>query len=275
MKRVPLSSSVLLFGLFLACGDPLGKGWLVERPRVLGARSSVATDDARATPAPGEKVFVDWLVGAPGPLPRLGTSFVACVAPEGTYPEPRCEAPIASASVLHEGDAPIRFELTMPDAREVLVLGAFCEGDAASLEPRAFVATCSNGAEPILATASVKGSAQGTNLNPPLAEDAVRFDGAILAKTGPAPCVAKDSPHTFAVALGDREPGETLLLSHIVNGGKLGRQFSALEPDEAPRTITIPWTAPTTAGPTVAIWFVLRDGRGGTTFERREICVRD
>jgi len=278
VKRTVPGGTTVLLAMLVACGDPLGKGWLIERPRVLGARAAVSTDDARATPAPGEKVFVDWLVGAPGPLPRMGTSFVACVAPEGNYAEPRCTDAIATAASIHEGDAPIRFELTMPDAREVLVLAAFCDGDAAALDPRAFAATCTNGAEPILATASVRGVAGGANLNPTLAEDTIRFDDAVLGKTGPAPCVPPRSEHAFGVALGAREPGETLVLSHIVNAGTLDRQFSALDAEEAPRTVSVPWTAPEAAGPeprTVDIYFVLRDGRGGTGFERRTICVRN
>src|SRR5688572_7236535 len=122
--RTALSSTralgaIALLALLDACGDPIGKAWLVERTRVLAARVSVTTDSARATPTAGERAAVEWLLAAPGPLPKIGWSFAACVAPEGNYAAPRCDGEvIVASSGIDDGGAgavPIRFELVTPD----------------------------------------------------------------------------------------------------------------------------------------------------------------
>jgi hypothetical protein len=299
----PLGIVLALAVSLLGCDEGPGKAWLVDRTRVLGARVALESDPARASIAPGETARVEWLIASPGPPPRLSWSFAVCVPPEGNSAAPRCEGPVvAFGSGITEGATEPRMMVPVPSggaipeaARELLVIAAFCESELATLDPRAFVATCSGGVEPLLASATMRLAAAGPNDNPSIADDAIRLDGvvvppAVLRPSG-APCTpAPDRP--FVVAGGgeraivfrfrgdEREPEESLGLAHVVTAGKLERQRSSLEPDEtAPRDVTIAWTPPSIeevgeAGRLVEMFFVLRDGRGGTAYTRRTICVR-
>lgn len=238
MKRIFLS--LLLLG---ACGEGPGKSWLVDRPRVLGARAEAET--------------VTWLVAsAPN---RTGWAFAACPKTEGTFTEPRCDSEIvASAS----GEATNTELVTMTTGvlpTKTLVLAAFCADGPATLEPRGFTATCASGAEPLLASVETGAS---DNRIPSLPDDAIVVP----------PCGG-----SFQVRLDDamRDPGEGLLLAHFVSAGELDRTYSTLEADErGPKEVVVPWTAPADARD-VKVYFVLRDGRGGTAFATRTICKRE
>jgi hypothetical protein len=288
---------------FIACDDGPGKSWLVERTRILGARVSAENEPARASIAPGETARVDWLVAFPGAPPPLAWSFAACVAREGTFATPRCDGVVlASGSGRTIGPEQPRMSVTLAGGgvigeatRELLVIAAFCEDTAALLDARTFTATCPGGSEPLLGTATVRLTAAGPNKNPEIAPDAIRLDGvvlpdAVISPSG-APCTpAPDRPiaaagggerHLAFRFRGDeREAGEVLALSHVVTAGELDRQRSSLEPeDSTPRDVTLPWTPPPIdqvgeGGRLVELFFVLRDGRGGTALARRTICVR-
>lgn len=234
-----------------ACGDSPGHAWLVDRPRVLGARVQG-----------GE---VTWLVVAPAAPSRFAWSFAACAAPAGNYAAPRCAGAIASAgSGTSSGDEAKMPVGALPEPG--LVLAAFCEGDAPpALDPHAFEAICPSGAPALLA--SVKSPVPG-NAVPTLAEDAAR---------APEGCVAPDAPDqalAFRFEDAQREPGEELLLGMFVTGGELDRTYEVLEATEpAPKTVSVPWKPPASEGD-VRVFFVLRDGRGGTSFVARTVCVR-
>jgi hypothetical protein len=299
----PLSFVLALAVSLLGCDDGPGKAWLVDRTRVLGARVALESDPTRASIAPGETARVEWLIASPGAQPRLSWSFAVCVPPAGNTALPRCDGPVlAFGSGTTEGATEPGMSVRVPSggaipeaAPELLVIAAFCESEVATLDARAFVATCAGGVEPLLASATMRLAAAGPNDNPSIADDAIRLDGvvvppAVLEPSG-APCTpAPDRP--FAAAGGgeravvfrfrgdEREPGEALDLAHVVTAGKLDRERSSLEPDETvPRDVTIEWTPPpleevSDAGRLVEMFFVLRDGRGGTAYARRTICVR-
>lgn len=247
----PIFWAALAFACVAACGESPGKAWLVDRPRVLGARF--------------EGTEVDWLVPAPGAPRRLGWSFATCVAPRGNFAAPRCEGAIAtSGSGTSEGDEARMDVGTLPDA--ALVLAAFCEGDVpATFDPRSFEATCASGAEPLLASAK---SPLPGNKNPAVADAAVAVPQGCVQPGG------AEEQLLFRFEDEQREAGETLLVATFVTGGELERTYSSLEPDEpAPKTVSVGWKPPETEGD-VRSFFVLRDGRGGTTFVRRTLCVR-
>jgi hypothetical protein len=303
MKRA-LAPLLVAFAFCGACDDDFVKGWLVDRTRVLGARVEASSDSARATVAPGEAAKVTWVIGAPKGTGRLDWAFAVCASPIGVFPEPRCDGPaLVSGSGVSDGEV-VPMELVVPPAeaigetKELLILAAFCEGGTPALDARKFEATCAAGGKPLLASAKIRLTSDGANRNPEIAPGTVLLDGApmpISAARASAPCAGGDSPvvvagsaHGFGFRFRpeDREPDpatgttETLIASHVTTSGKLERQYSALEPNEAaPKDVAIPWTAPPKeeAGPEgrlVELFFILRDGRGGLAFARRTVCVR-
>ena len=239
MKR--LFCSLLLFA---ACGEGPGHSWLVDHPRVLGART--------------ESTSVTWLVaGAPK---QVGWAWAACPAPEGNSAAIRCEGAPIAASVGMTSDSELVTMDTGVLPPKTLVLAAFCADGGAALEPSGFNATCASGGEAILA--SVTTGAAADNRLPTIPDDAIALP---------------DCGGPFALRLDDamRDPGESLLLSHFVTAGELDRTYSSLEPNEAaPKTVEVPWTPPADARD-VKVYFVLRDGRGGTAFATRTICKKD
>lgn len=304
MKRSTFS--LLLFPVMLAmfgCDDQPGKSWLVNRTRILGARISAEREPARASVSPGETAFIDWLIPSPGLPPRLSWSFAACLPPEGTQADPRCEGALltsgtgaAEPAVLPHMIMALPASGAIPSAaQEVLVIAAFCPSESATLDAPSFTATCAGGAEPLLGSVSVRLSAAGPNLNPVIADDAIRLDDVVIppATLGPDGAACTPSPDAPFMAAGggerdlgfhfsgtEREAGEELEISHVVTTGELKRQRDGLAPDEpAPKDVTVAFTPPAVSevgegGRLVEMYFVLRDGRGGMGFARRTVCVR-
>ena len=293
-----------LLALSYSCSEVEPKGWLVDRMRVLGARTEALADPTRASLDPGERGTVTWLVVTPDAPPRLSWSFAACHPPEGYYANPRCTGPVlASGAGTSDGEL-VRMDLEMPglaatgEVPELLVLGAFCTHGTVALDAFTFNATCSGGGEALLATTRVRLGTSGINRNPMIADDAIRLDDIPLppAKFGVSvgPCTGgPDSPFVQAgagtkilVRLDEaaREPAEEgregLTLTHVVTSGELGRQYSSIEPDmAAPAQVAVELTA---SGPRpgeaparlTRLFFVLRDSRGAMSFAVRSICVR-
>ena len=281
-----------------ACDDSIHKGWLVDRPRVLGARVSATAEPARASLAPSERASITWLVAVPEGAPKRAWAFAACVPPAGNFAEPKCEAPvIASGSGTATGES-IAMDLVVPpaaalgDATELLVLAAFCDDGAPALDARAFTARCASG-EPLLSSLVVRLASAGPNANPappsmrigdanfPADDRAVAggpCDGAPDAPKVEAGGPAVDFVYVFSGA--EREPNESVTMSTIVTGGELDRQYWTFDREEsAPKELRIPWTPPARdrvggAGQIVRFYALLRDGRGGASFSRFAICVR-
>lgn len=303
----PRDAFGLAFGLALGlaggCSDYDPKGWLVDRTRVIGARTEAASDPGRASLEPGENATVTWLIVSPGRTPRLSFSFAACIPPDGNYATSRCDGPVlTSGTGTSDGELVAMPFATPPtestgDAPELLLLAAFCEGETPVLDPRSFTATCAGGSAPLLAATRLRLAKAGPNRSPSIADDAIRLGDATLppaAFSVPAgPCEgAPDAPVVQAgakdlklhVRLDDRERElgpegrEGLLLSHLVTDGELERQYSSIEPAEpAPKDVTIELTVPSTVdggGRLLRFFFVLRDDRGAMGFAARAICVR-
>ena len=268
-----------------ACDDFPPKGWFIDRTRVLGARVEAAGDPDRASVAPGERATLGWRVAtaAGTPAPRLGWSFATCPRPSGNFADPRCEDGALSTGSGTSNPGPVvsmPFEVPPTGADELLVLAAFCPDVLPEVEPRTFGARCSNGVAPLLASTLV--ALRTPNKNPVLADDVVRVDGAVIPPSAPgAPCaslvpvrgVGHDLQFRFAET--QREPEETLTLSHFVASGDLERQYSVLERGAPATDAVVRWDAPSApvAGVPVELHFVLRDGRGGLAFARRSVCA--
>ena len=274
MKRVLVLVLVLVLAPASGCDDGLTKGWFVDRPRVLGVRIEASVDPGRSTLAESEAGQLIWLVGSPAGTGRLTHTWAACLRPPGNFPEPQCEGPVlASGAGMSEGSL-VTAPFTMPavgDAKEVLVLAAFCTEGTPTLDPMGFQASCANGPA-ILASALVR--TEPTNRSP--APMGVLFDGQLVLAGACAAIVVPGTKHDVQVLFRpeDREDGETMIASHVVTGGQLDRQYSAVEPLEPlPKEAKVPWTAPTEVRD-VELFIVLRDGRGGTSFARHVLCVR-
>jgi len=298
VKRVVL----VLLGLLGACDDTDARGWLVDRTRLLGARTEAASDPTRASVAVGEQANVTWLVASPTPAVALSYAWAACAPPSGDLPSPRCEgAVLASGSGSAGTTGLVGIGLVVPPVAgtDLFMLGAFCSNGSAPpvLDPAHFTATCANGTA-LLGTTSL--GIGGANHNPPIDDGDVFLDDMTLPPStiGPvdAPCAGAPAAPVVLASGGDRQlhfrfhdeqrevadngVRESLVVSHVVSAGVLDRQYSALDPNEAaPKTVAIPWTPPVAsdvpdAGRIIELFFVLRDGRGGTTFARRTLCAR-
>ena len=122
------------------------------------------------------------------------------------------------------------------------------------------------------------------NKNPALPFDAVAFDDVPLAgdrgceSPSPFRIPANEREHTLTVAAQNigAEPEDTLLLSHVATHGNLARLYSTVESSGAGSRFRVKWTAPASialARETARVHFVLRDGRGGTAFGYRTVCI--
>lgn len=298
MKRVAL---VILMVLG-ACDATDSRGWLVDRTRLLGARTEADGDPTRASVAVGEHANVTWLVASPTPAVALSYAWAACAPPSSDLPTPRCEgAVLASGSGSAGTTGLVGVGLVVPQTAgtDLFMLGAFCSDGSAPpvLDLVHFTATCANGTA-LLGTTSL--AIGGTNHNPPIDDGDVLLDDQPLppSMVGPvdAPCTGAPEAPVVLASGGDRQlrfrfhdeqreladngVRESLVASHVVSAGVLDRQYSALDPNEAaPKTVKIPWTPPVASdvpdvGRIIELFFVLRDGRGGTTFARRTLCAR-
>ncbi|MBX3209982.1 MAG: hypothetical protein KF764_33440 [Labilithrix sp.] len=298
---------VLTLGLAGGCSDYDPKGWLVDRTRVIGARTEASADPTRASLEPGERASVTWLVVNPASTPRLAWAFAACAPPGGNYAASRCDgAVLASGSGTSDGElATMAFDTpslaATGDAKELLLLAAFCEGGAPALDARAFAATCAGGGAALLAATRVRLAAAGPNRNPAIGADTIRLGDQPLPEarfsissgactgTPDAPVVQAGAKVKLHYRFDDRErevapdaPGgrEGLLLSHLVTSGELERQYSSLDPGEpASKDVSVELSAPGAEavgadGRLIRLFFVLRDDRGATGFAVRSVCVR-
>ena len=283
------------------CDDPLEKAQNIQGTRVLGAHVEVEGDPERAAPAPGEAASVSWLTAAPEPNPEVGYAFVACLSAPVNVGAGRCDTPpfASDVSAAPSAEGPLfRFEVPADadlDKTPFLnVLGVICAG--ANPEGDAVTATCPGGERGtrVGLALALAGFDDVPNKNPNFAQDAVLFDGEVWSPDadGAAPCtdgrrVKSSTAHevTLVSDADAREPRpkeiesdparEGLLFSHFSSKGELNRPFSELPPEAAASEVRVAWTAPgeMNAAEPVHFWFVLRDLRGGSTFERRSLCV--
>jgi hypothetical protein len=282
----------LLIVTFLAgCGDPLSPPWLIDKPRVLGARVEAMDEPQRSWLRPGEAADVKWVVAAPDGAPPLRWAFALCM------PDPRGNCGVPLQTMTGDGTPELSFTVppagTLGAAPKLVLAGVFCAGGAPSLAMGA--PACEGMAVPTVVTLPVPlDRGVDTNHSPSLAAAAFTVDGQPWPTgDGCAVKVAADGKeHPVAMTLaGQRETyqstanaegvpvtkRETIQLSHFTTTGKLERQISFLDDDRDPSDVSVKWTPPAAAelpaGGLVRFFFVARDLRGGLDWQTRSLCV--
>jgi hypothetical protein len=288
---------LLALSLSTGCDDPLSNVETIDKTRVLAARVEVAGDPTRAAPLPGEDVSVRWLVVAPELDPAIAFRFRACVASDSPYGPSACAGePLATAESLEPvpGAPTIAFQ-TPVDAsgdERLVVDGAVCPAGEGLGESPGLL--CSDGSSAQAVTLDfAMDDGNHPNTNPALVS--VSFDGSELAsETGTTtdcaelPAVTAGSgEHKLRVELdaSSRDPieqvspndpaRESLLLSYFVTRGGLDHAWSAID-SAAPGTFgSALWSVPARVdAPALARFvFVVRDGRGGSDFTERRLCI--
>lgn len=277
-----------------ACNAPISPLELIDKTRVLGAKVEVAGDATRAAPLPGEDVLVHWLVVAPEPNAAFAYALSACVAAASSSDLPRCAGDALGASQsLAPTPAPPSIEFTAPsDAtgdERLAVLGAVCPAGQA-LDATSG-ATCADGSSglPVSLDFSMD-DGNHPNSNPALTD--VSLDGTSLA---PETSSTTDCAELPSFRLGKRrlsvelDPNsrdalvpvnegdptrESLLLSYFVTYGELDHAFTAIDAGSTATGGSVIWTAPPRTEPLVVrLFVVVRDGRGGSDFTERRLCV--
>ena len=278
-----------------ACDDPLSGVEALDKTRVVGARVEVAGDPTRAAPLPGEDVVVRFLVVSPDPTPTLAYELEACVAADAATDLATCAGePLATAASLTPSpDAPsIAFvaPLAATGDERLAVLGAVCASGVGLPEEGA--AACDDGS-PVLRTTLDFSMDDGEhpNKNPTLTSvtfdsDELAADTALTTDCAELPGFVGGIKHRFTVELDptSRDPlkreneadptRESLLVSYFVTRGDLDHAFSALGANDGSNVTGAIWTAPVVPEPALARFIVVvRDGRGGSDFAERRICI--
>jgi hypothetical protein len=281
--------------LLSGCGDPLTPPWLIDKPRVLGARIEATADPARPWLRPGEEAQVKWLVVAPEGAPPMRWAFALCL------PDPRgnCQTPLGT--MTGDGAPVLSFALPPAEmlgtANQLVLAGVFCAGGAPTLVAGA--PGCEGMAAPTAVVLPLPLERGTTNHNPSLTAATFTVGGAPwpagddCAALPRFPAGAAAQPVAVTLA-GQRElyqstanaegapteRRETIQLSHFTTAGKLPRQLSFIEAAEQsdPATLSVDWTPPPAAevpaaGLTVRFFFVARDLRGGLDWTARTLCV--
>jgi hypothetical protein len=288
----------LFFGLFMlscvtGCDEPISPLELIDKTRVLAARVEVAGDSTRAAPLPGEDVVVRWLVVAPDPNAAFAYRLSACVAKDAATDLPSCDGePLGSAESLEPVPELPSITFSAPaDAfgdERLAVLGGVCAAGEA-LEGATGLACAGGAAEAVSLDFSMDDGSH-PNTNPAFVD--VLVDGTSLAADATGtdcttlPTVAAGKHRLSAeLAPNSRDPlepanagdptRESLLLSYFVTFGELDHAFTAIDAGSNATGGSVLWTAPPHGtDPTFArLYFVVRDGRGGSDFTERRVCV--
>ncbi len=266
-----------------ACDDQ-EPAWRLDRPRVLGAVVSPATDPSLSSFVAGEAISVE-LVTASAQKARGAFdafAFTACASDDNPSLA-RCTGPRFAMVEGKDASDPV-FTFTVPPGSvgPLLVFGMVCQGGAARVRAGELRGDCEGAVgQEVAVRLDVAGP---PNKNPTLPFDAVAFDDVPLAgdrgceSPSPFRIPADQREHTLTVPVQNvgAEPEDTLLLSHVATHGKLARLYSTLEGPATAQRFRVKWTAPASLSPareTARVHFVLRDGRGGTAFAYRTVCI--
>jgi hypothetical protein len=290
--KAPRYLAALLVALALphanGCGNSIEPASTLDRPRVIGAHVYVAEDPGRSSPRAGEHVVVEFFTASRA-LARgayATYSLFACPSDPTNHSTTTCVGP---ESVTFAGAATTDPVITLaapPPSGEVMLFGIFCTSGSASFSTDAGEshAQCDGGAGQEVA---VRIASNVDNLQPSLPAEALTFDGAPFPAD--APCMdgvaaamhADGASHEigFTTRLLGGEPADTLVIEHLATHGALDVLYTAppLGAEGAPALdSSVKWTAPTDLeAPRVSarFHFVVRDGRGGTAFLIRTICI--
>jgi hypothetical protein len=280
----------------LACDEPLTQIELVDKTRVVAAKVEVSGDSTRAAPLPGEEVKVRWLVLDPDPAANFAFALEACVAQDTDSALAPCaaEALAHSESRKAAGSEPsltFEFPKTASGNERLAVLGSICRAGT-TLDAEA--ATCSDGLRPQAVRFDFSADdGNHPNLNPAIVR--VQLNGRILqpesastteceglesisAVTGKQELLAElDLETRDALPQQDaKDPAqESLLVSYFVTLGSVDHAWSGVSGENPAEEVSTQWTPPegTDEAQMVRLVVVVRDGRGGTDFAERRVCV--
>ncbi|HTQ06426.1 MAG TPA: hypothetical protein VMI54_21350 [Polyangiaceae bacterium] len=294
-----VTGALLAFSLLSAagCDKPLSPVEVIDGTRILAAKVEVAGDPTRASPEPGEDASVRFLVVAPDPAATFAYRFDACVAADSSSDLARCGGAALGTAVSVEPVAePPSVTFTAPgdasSGTRLAVIGGACAAGVALGDETG--ASCADGSKPYAATDDFfMDDGTSPNTNPALTDvglNDVVLDPATATLTDCSvlPNVAVGSgPRTLAVNLdpASRDPlvqvaasdpaRESLLISYFITQGDLDHAFSDIDADATDLRGSVSWTPPSNAdGPTLARFIVVvRDGRGGSDFTERRLCV--
>lgn len=279
------------------CGEPLGHVELIDKTRVLGAKVVAGADPTRAAPLPGEAAEVTWLVVAPEPDAAFAYALSACIAADSSSDLPHCAGePFATgASLAPTRDAPrLAFEVPAdaPGDARIVIEGAVCPAGESLLDEGGL--DCSDGTRAARVSLDFAlDDGNHPNTNPVLTD--ITLDGESLAAETAASTDCAELPsvragsgdHALGVeldpvsrdALTPARAGdptrESLLVSYFITRGALDHALSALDSASTATGTSAVWTppgAPAEAAPARFI-VVVRDGRGGSDFAERRVCV--
>ncbi len=273
--------------LLIGCGDPLLPEQLIEGPRVLGARGYPASDPSQSTVHADQDYSIEWLVVGPeGPLAVTGMQRT-CFLPRTSWGIPSCEgAPFVEQrtepnvsqptfTTVFDGD---------PAAEQVMVAEAvFCVEETPTKGRWQNDARCSEGGHPL--TAVLTQPTEPDNRRPEFAQATLQFDHEPWPNAGCESDAPRITAHSvehrisvkFEPAIRETVEGttETIQLNHAATAGDLQGPLSFIEADQSNLEVELRWTSPKTVPPdsVVHFYFVVRDGRGGTDFAHRLVCV--
>ena len=298
-KRVRSAAARAALGCALlaptACDEPLSAVEAIDKTRVVGARVEVNGEPSRAAPLAGENVVVRFFVLSPDPAPALAYELEACMASDSASDLTTCAGePLATAARLVPVNEPPSITFVAPapargDER-LAVLGAVCSSGIGL--PAEGATSCDDGSGVLRTTLDFSmDDGSHPNTNPALAS--VTFDSEELAaatalstECAELPGFAGGIKHRLTIAV---EPSsrdalrreteldptrESLLFSYFVTRGDVDHAWSALDANDAADTTGVIWTAPEVSAPSLARFaVVVRDGRGGSDFAERRICI--
>jgi hypothetical protein len=282
MKLVllPLLSLLLTSG----CEDPLKHGQRLEEARVLGAR--VVSETGEASLTPGAEATIEVLAAGPeGPIDaRLAFEF--CEAAASDRGVPYCARPAFADGVVDTLSVPIAVNVPddVPAGARLAFLGVACETGHPMLEGAPLVWSCSTDREPLRFSfdAYMRTPSLGHH-NPDLSGLRFEIGGVEIPLDDPrsppscaeaVPSVPARTAQRVRWHLGEsaREIGESLQVSHFSTAGHFERQLSFVDEIEEPAG-WLSWETPAADVP-AKLYLVVRDGRGGVSWETASVCAR-
>lgn len=284
-----MSRRLVFYGLALAiataCGEPVEPASRLERPRVLGAVTSLPSDAANAAPGPNDTVRVAIVTASKDAVRGAFASHAFRVCPSNLgSTDYVCGGPELPFREEATGRDPVFLVDPLRSMGEVALFGVLCATGTATFDRASpsFRGACDDGSHPaeLVARVVVGGPA---NKNPFFGDDAIKLDDTVLGPvertgcdgTAPMRVRADGQKHTvvFSVPAGGLEPGETPLVSHFATHGKLEHLYSTLDDGNA---VNVSWESASELGlprETARFHAVLRDGRGGVATSFAAFCL--